>query len=131
MQSAFHLNYFLRSFKQYLGKGVTKCYLTHVWKKYLGQLRSPQQYIHHINPWKKCSNLMQSLKYLAEPFLRPLRSKDVRCWILRSRPRNFAIISESLAANLEKVRQTSVWQMVLKFWFICLFYCFSKTYSCK
>ena len=55
---------------------------THVWKKYLDQLRSPQQYRRHINPWKKCSNLMQFLKYLAEPFsrsLRSLRSKDVRC----------------------------------------------------
>jgi hypothetical protein len=28
--------------------------------------------------------------------------------ILRLRPRNFSIISESLAANLKKVRQTSV-----------------------
>jgi hypothetical protein len=68
---------------------------------------APQQYTHHINPWKKCSNLMQILKYLAEPFLRPLRSKGIQCWILRLRPRNFTIISESLAANLEKVRQTS------------------------
>ena len=32
---------------------------------------APQQYIRHINPWKKCSNLMQFLEYLAEPFLRP------------------------------------------------------------
>ena len=62
------------------------------------------------------------LKYLAEPSLRPLRSKYVRCWILRLWPRNFAIISESLAANLEKVRQTSVWQTVPKFWFIWLWY---------
>ena len=50
---------------------------------------------------------------------------------LRLQPRNFSIISESLAANLEKVRQTSVWQTVPKFWFIWLFYCSSKTYSCK
>ena len=35
---------------------------------------APQQYIHHINPWKKCSNLMQFLKFLAEPFSRSLRS---------------------------------------------------------
>ena len=33
---------------------------------------------------------------------------------------NFSIISESLAVNLKKVRQTSVWQTVLKFWFIWL-----------
>ena len=39
------------------------------------------------------------------------------------------IITESLAANLKKVRQTSVWQVVPKFWFIWLcnryfiFYC--------
>ena len=31
-------------------------------------------YVRHINPWKKCSNLMQFLKYLAEPFSRSLRS---------------------------------------------------------
>ena len=34
---------------------------------------APQQCIRHIIPWKKCSNFMQFLKYLAEPFLRPLR----------------------------------------------------------
>ena len=44
-----------------------------------------------------------------------------QCWILRLQPRNFIIISESWAANLEKVRHTSVWQIVPKFWFICLF----------
>ena len=43
--------------------------------------QAPQQYIHNINPWKKCSNLVQFLEYLAELFLRPLRSKDVQCWI--------------------------------------------------
>ena len=72
---------------------------------YQGPLHSPilmVQALRHISPWKKCSNLMQFSKYLAESFLRPLRSKDVRCWILRLRPRNFAIISESLAANLKK-----------------------------
>ena len=36
--------------------------------------KAPQQYIRHIIPWKKCSNLMQFLKYLAELFLRSLRS---------------------------------------------------------
>ena len=46
------------------------------------------------------------------PFLRPLRSKDDRCWILRLQPWNFVIISENLAGKLEKVRQTSVWQTV-------------------
>ena len=44
---------------------------------------------------------------------------------------NFVIISESLAANLEKERQGSVWQTITKFWLICLFYCSSKTYSCR
>ena len=34
---------------------------------------------------------------------------------LRLQPRNFAIISESLAANLEKARQTSVRQTVPNF----------------
>ena len=65
---------------------------------------------------------MQFLKYLSEPFLRPLRSKTIQCWILRLQLWNFTIISESLAANLEKVRQMSVWQTVPKFWFIWLWY---------
>ena len=42
------------------------------------------------------------LKCKEGPFLRPLRSKDNQCWILRLWPRNFVIIFESLAANLEK-----------------------------
>ena len=37
----------------------------------------------------------------------------------------FVIGYESLAANLEKVRQTSVWQAVPKFWFIWLCYLFA------
>ena len=41
----------------------------HIWINF----EAPQQYTRHINPWKKSSNLMQFLKYLAEPFLRPLR----------------------------------------------------------
>ena len=66
------------------------------------------------------------------PFLRPMRSKNDQCWILRLRPQNFVIISESLAANLEKVRQASVWQTVPKFWFIWLWYLsFSITYKSK
>ena len=56
-------------------------YTTHVWKKHLDQLRSPPT-IYTSYPWKKCSNLVQFLKYLVEPFLRALRSKDVRCCIL-------------------------------------------------
>ena len=60
-----------------------------------------------------------------------MRSKDNQDWILRLPPQNFAIISKRLAANLEKVRQTSVWQTETKFWSICLFYCSSKPYSCK
>ena len=45
-----------------------------IWINY----EAPQQYIHYINPWKKFSDLMQFLKYLAEPVLRPLRPNDVR-----------------------------------------------------
>ena len=41
-----------------------------------------QRFIGHINPWKKCSDLRPFSKYLAEPILRPLRSKDIRRWIL-------------------------------------------------
>ena len=37
-----------------------------------------QRFIRHINPWKKCSDLRPFSKYLAEPILRPLRSKDIR-----------------------------------------------------
>ena len=33
-------------------------------------------YFNHINPWKKCSDLMLLSKHLAELFLRSLRSKD-------------------------------------------------------
>ena len=88
------------------------------------------KFIPPINIWKICIDLRLFSKWV-EPFLRPLRSKDVRGWILRLRPQNFLESSLSLAANLEKVRQTSVWQMIPKFWSICLFYCFSKTYSCK
>ena len=39
----------------------------------------------------------------------------------------YLIISESLAANLEKVSQTSVWQTVPKFSFIWHFYCSSMS----
>ncbi len=69
---------------------------------------APQQYIRHINPWKKCRNLMQFSKYLAEPFLRPLRSKNRGQRSLRLQPRNFEIIPESLAANLKKLKLTSL-----------------------
>jgi hypothetical protein len=68
-------------------------------------------------------------KTFAWAILRPLRSKNDPGWILRLWP--FAIISESVAANLEKVRQTSVWQTFPKFWFIwlwCLSFC--NTYKC-
>ena len=40
-------------------------------------------------------------------FLRSLRSIDDWCWILRLWPQNFAIVPESLAPILKKVRQTS------------------------
>ena len=52
---------------------------------------------------------MQFLKYLAEAVEAERR---FGLWILRLRPQTFVIISESLAANLKKVRQTSVWQTV-------------------
>ena len=85
-----------------------------------------------INIWKICIDLRLFSKCFTVPFLRPLRSKDNRCWILRLRPRNFVIIFESLAANLKKVRQTSVWQTVPKFWFIWLWYLsFCITYKSK
>ena len=79
------------------------------------------KFILPINIWKIWKDLRLFSKYLSLPFLRLLRSKDNRGWILRMWPLNFATISESLAANL-KLRQTSFWQTVPKFWFICLFY---------
>ena len=99
----------------------------HCWG-FLASLRSlPTIYTFH----QSLEQMHWFLKCKAGLFLRPLRSKDDQGWILRLQPRNFVIISESLPANLKKVRQTSVWQTIPKFWFICLFYCSSKTYSCK
>ena len=72
------------------------------------------------------------LKMFDWPFLRPLRSKDFLWWILRLRPLKFVIISERLAANLEEVKQSSVWLTVPKFWFIWLwFLSFCITYRNK
>ena len=85
------------------------------WDIYL-QLIAPN------NLWNKCIDLRLLSKCLEGSFLRPLRSKDVWGWILKLQPRNVLGSSESLTANLEKVRQTSVWQMVPKFWFIWLWY---------
>ena len=48
--------------------------------------------VHYINSWKKCSDLMQFLKYLAEPFLRPLRLNDVR-------PLNFEVTTSKICNN--------------------------------
>ena len=40
---------------------------------------------------------------------RPLRSNHERGWTLRLQPQNIVISSDILAANLEKVRLTSLW----------------------
>ena len=80
------------------------------------------QFIAPINIWNKCIDLGIFLKCKEGPFLRPLRSKDNWCGILRLWPWNFVIICERLATKLEKVRQMSVWQTVPKFWFIWLWY---------
>ena len=64
------------------------------------------QFVAPINLWNKSIDLRLFLKCKEGPFLRPLRSKDDQCCILRLQSRNFLIISESLAANLEKVGQT-------------------------
>ena len=71
------------------------------------------QFIAPINLWKNCVDLRLFSKYLHVPFLRPLRSNDDQCWILRLRLGNFALFPEILAPNLEKVP---------KFWFIWLCY---------
>ena len=55
-----------------------------------------------------------------------LRLNDSPSWILRFRPWKFLANSKMLSVNLENVRQASVCQTVPKFWFICLFYSFSK-----
>ena len=68
--------------------------------------------------WVTCSSSQhkkKSINYYLSTILRYSwhnlwPTKDVQCWILRLGLQNFLIISESLAANLEKVRQTSVWQ---------------------
>ena len=83
------------------------------------------KFIPPINIWKIWIDLRLFSKYLHVPLL---RSKDNQCWILRLRTRNFVIISESVAANLKKVKRTSVWPKVLIYW---SFLCSSKTYSCK
>ena len=62
------------------------------------------QFIAPINLWNKSIDLRLFLKCKEGPFLRPLRSKDNRCWILRLRPRNFAIVPENLVSHLRKVR---------------------------
>ena len=61
-------------------------------------------FIPPINIWKICIDLRLFSKCFTVPFLRPLRFKVDRCWILRLWPWNFVIVSESLAANLEKER---------------------------
>ena len=59
-------------------------------------------------------------------------SKDVGDWFFRLQSQNILVSSECLAANLKKVRQTSVWQMVPKFWIIWLWYIsFCITYKSK
>ena len=80
------------------------------------------QLIPPINLWNKCIDLKLFSKCKEGPFSRSLRSNDDRCCILRLGPWKFAIVPESLAPKLEKVRQTSVWQTVPKFWFIWLWY---------
>ena len=79
-----------------------------------------------INLWNTCIYLRLLSKYLVGLFLRPLRSKEVGGWILRLLPQNILASSESSAANLKKVKQTSVWQTVPKFLFFCLFLLFLK-----
>ena len=44
------------------------------------------KFITPINIWKKCIDLRLFSKCLVWPFLRPLRSKDNQCWILRLQP---------------------------------------------
>ena len=65
-----------------------------------------------IRIWRVVQNWLWYKRKEKEGQLRPLRSKDNQCWILRMRLWSFIIISECLAANLKKVRQISVWQTV-------------------
>ena len=60
-----------------------------------------QQYVCHINPWKNCSNLMHFLKIFGRAVFEAIEVKG-RLML------DSAIIAEELAANLKKVRQTSV-----------------------
>ena len=67
------------------------------------------QIIAPINLWHKALIWGYFLKCNEGPFLRPLRSKDDQCSILRLQPWNFVVISESFAAKLKKVRQIFLW----------------------
>ena len=47
------------------------------------------QFIASINLWNKSIDLRLFLKCKEGPFLRPLRSKDIGCWVLRLQSWNF------------------------------------------
>ena len=106
-------------------------YTPHCWGHLV--FLQPLPKIHTSNQYLKDLHWFGAIfKNLVKPFLRPLRSKDVQCWLLTLWPWKFVIISESLAANLEKVRQSFVWQTIAKFWFIWLRYLsFCITYMSK
>ena len=53
------------------------------------------QFVAPINLWNTCIDLRLFSKYLRVLFLRSLRSKDNRCWILRLQPRNLAKSNKS------------------------------------
>ena len=62
-------------------KSINQITKWHICLEKIFGLTSEPYIICHTNPWKKCSSLMQFLKYLSEPFLRPLRLNDVQGWI--------------------------------------------------
>ena len=67
-----------------------------------------QGFILLINPWKKFSDLRLFSKCLAEPFLRLLRWKDVRGWILIFWPQKNFLNFDGLQSWYKSFFQTLV-----------------------
>ena len=65
----------------------------------------------------RCSTSVLLKPILFKKVTQSVQNPNLGLW-----PQNFEIVLESLAPNLEKIRQTSVWQTVPKFWFIWLCY---------
>ena len=81
-------------------------------------------YLHHINPWKNAAIWCNFKIHIWQ-------SRFWGHWGQRMFNVEFWGCGFEILQSFLNVWQTSLWQTVPKFWFICLFYCSSKTYSCK